>query len=105
MIDDAKDAITFAKQAGSFEVFTENSLYRKAIIMSIINIGELARRLPEDFKSTYSEIPWRRIIGMRDVAAHGYHIIDDKIVWNVVAEAIPDLLFFLETIVKEEPSG
>jgi uncharacterized protein with HEPN domain len=31
--------------------------------MSIINIGELAKRLPDDFKHGPPEIPWRKISG------------------------------------------
>jgi uncharacterized protein with HEPN domain len=90
--------MAFAEQAGSFGEFTKNRMIRKAVVMSIINIGEMARRLPEDFKTANAEIPWRKIIDMRNLAAHGYHIIDDKIVWNVVQDSIPVLLEFLEKV-------
>jgi len=95
--EDAREAISFAEQAGSFEVFSENPLFRKAIIMSIINIGELTKRLSDEFKAEHSKIPWRKISGMRDIAAHGYHIMDEEMVWDVVKSSIPELLDFVNS--------
>ena len=101
MRDDAREAIEFAAQIENYEMFAENALYRKAIIMSIINIGELAKRLPDDFKTEHNSIPRRKISGMRDIAAHGYHIMDDEIVWDVVKNSIPELLTFVEDYLSE----
>jgi len=101
MLEDAQDVISFSNQAGSFEIFSLNPLYRKAIVMSIINIGELAKHLPDDFKTQYNDIPWRKIAGMRDIAAHGYHIMDDDIIWDVATRSIPELLAFLLTFLEQ----
>lgn len=96
MLQDAQEAVQFAGQAGSFENFAANPLYRKAITMSIINIGELAKRLPDDFRQEYCSIPWRHISGMRDIAAHGYHTMDEEIIWDVATNSLPELLKFLQ---------
>jgi len=101
MLEDACEAIDFAGQAGSYNEFANSPLYRKAIIMSIINIGELAKRLPDEFKIENNHIPWKNISGMRDIAAHGYHIMDDEIVWDVVTHSIPELLDFLKNYLGE----
>ena len=45
--------------------FLENKLVRNAVGMSLINIGELVKSLPMDFRETNPQIPWRRIAGMR----------------------------------------
>jgi len=96
MLEDAADAAIFAKEAGSLDAFSSNKLYRKAIIMSILNIGELTKNLPQEFKTANSKMPWRKISGMRDIAAHGYHEMDDDIIWDVVTHSIPQLIEFLE---------
>jgi uncharacterized protein with HEPN domain len=96
MLEDAKDAVKFAKEVGNVGAFATNTLYRKAVIMSILNIGELAKNLPQEFKTTHSEIPWRKISGMRDIAAHGYHVMDDDIIWDVVENSMPELIRFLK---------
>ena len=96
MLEDAQDAVKFAKEIGSAEAFSANKLYRKAVIMSILNIGELAKNLPQDYKLAHNEIPWKKIAGRRDIAAHGYHVMDDDIVWDVVMNSLPDLVRFLQ---------
>lgn len=35
-------------------------------------IGEIARKISEPFRKQHPEIPWRRIIGQRNVIAHEY---------------------------------
>ena len=102
MIDDAREAIDFANQVGSLEVFSNSVLYRKAICMSIINIGELAKHLPDDFIRKNKEIPWNEIIGMRNVVVHGYYTIDARRAWDTVQNSIPKLLIFLEKYIEEQ---
>ena len=67
MLEDVLDAMRFAKEVGNVDDFSSNKLYRKAVIMSILNIGELAKSLPPEFKIVHNEIPWKKISGMRDV--------------------------------------
>ena len=65
MLEDALDIVNFAKEVGGICAFSTNKLYRKAIIMSILNIGELAKQLPQEFKSAHINVPWKKIAGMR----------------------------------------
>ena len=97
MLDDALDIIKFTGEIENADAFAANRLYRKAIVMSILNIGELAKNLPHEFKSEYNVIPWKKIAGMRDIAAHGYHVMDDDIIWDVAINSIPELARFIQT--------
>jgi len=101
MLDDASDAMKFAEEVGTADAFSSNKLYRKAIIMSILNIGELAKNLPQEFKAANNNMPWRKISGMRDIAAHSYHEMDDEIIWDVVTYSIPELYRFLKEQLHE----
>ena len=96
MTEDAKDIIAFTLKAGSFESFCQDTMVRKAIIMSLLNIGELAKHLPDEFTNAHSEIPWRSIIGMRNLTAHGYHIMNLSVVWDTATTSVPELLVFLQ---------
>ena len=102
MLEDALDIVNFAKEVGNACAFSSNKLYRKAIIMSILNIGELAKQLPNEFKSAHVDVPWKKIAGMRDIAAHGYHIMDDDIIWDVVTKSVPELLVFLQSLLEQD---
>jgi uncharacterized protein with HEPN domain len=95
MLEDAQDAIRFAKDIGSADALASDRLYRKAVIM-FLNIGELAKQLPQEFRAAHEEIPWKEISGMRDIAAHGYSEMDDDIIWDVVINSIPELVEFLD---------
>ena len=58
------------------EDFLSNKLVRNAVGMSLINIGELVKALPIEYRDEHPEIPWKRIAGMRDLAAHKYQTLD-----------------------------
>jgi uncharacterized protein with HEPN domain len=97
MLEDAQDITTFYAEAGSFEVFSSDVKTQKAVIMSLLNIGELANHLPEEYREANPEIPWRRMIGMRNLAAHGYHTMSLNIIWETAQVFIPELLVFLRS--------
>ena len=55
----------------SYEAFCSNSVYRNAVAMCVLQIGELSNHLTEDFReATAGDIPWKQIRGLRNVVAH-----------------------------------
>ena len=69
--------------------------------MCIIQIGELAGQLSDDFKSERREVPWRLIKDMRNIFAHDYSRVDNEIVWDTLKRSIPDLQDKCEKILAE----
>lgn len=61
MLEDAKDIIAFAQTVGTLEELRKSSLIKKGVVMSLLNIGELASKLPGEFTEEYPKIPWRSI--------------------------------------------
>lgn len=80
--------------AHSRERFYSSTTYQNAVSMCILQIGELVNHLSDDFKNVHSEIPWRKIRGMRNYVAHEYGSIDYDVVWYVANESIPELKAF-----------
>lgn len=79
----------------SYELFCNNSVYRNAVAMCLLQIGELAKHLTNDFcNSTSDEIPWKQIRGLRNIVAHEYGNIDEESLWETVTEDVPVLLNF-----------
>jgi uncharacterized protein with HEPN domain len=95
MLEDANDAISFVSEIDSLESFTKDIKTRKAVVMSLLNIGELANHLPSEFTQNYDELPWRDMISMRNLAAHGYHVMNLDIIWGTVKNSLPPLVKFL----------
>ena len=52
-------------------------------------IGEAASRLSDDITAASPDIPWRSMIGMRNVLAHGYFDIDAAVIEAVVEREVP----------------
>ena len=81
--------------------FKKDYVVRNAISMSVLQIGELAGKLTEDFRLTYNKMPWRDIRALRNIAAHAYGSIDFEILWGVATVNVPELKKYCEKIVKE----
>lgn len=95
MLDDITDIINFTKDL-DFNSFVSSPLERKAVCMSLINIGELAKSLSLDFKTKNGNIAWKNISGLRDITAHKYHTLNLDIIWSVVKSDIPILEEFIK---------
>ena len=79
------------------EAFKNDQIYRDAVGMNILQIGELVSRLSEKYLSaTKEDIPWRQIRALRNIYAHAYEAVDDERVWEIVNNDIPELQSFCE---------
>ena len=74
-----------------YKIFTSDKDYFNSICMNLLQIGELANHLTTKFKSVHIDIPWKNIIGLRNVVVHGYGQLDMETVWITVTEDIPAL--------------
>ena len=64
-------------------------------------LGEAARAIPTEIREKYSEIPWNKIQGIRNILIHEYYRLDEEIIWQTVQEDIPNLINMLEKITGE----
>ncbi len=78
-----------------FVAFEKNQEKSSAVILQLAVIGELSKRLSEEFKSSVS-LPWNEIAGFRNRAIHEYLSLDLDDVWNTVQNDIPVLETALE---------
>lgn len=70
--------------------YQKDRLLQAGIERQIGIIGEALNRLKSIHPGSLESITdSHRIIGMRNILAHGYDVIDDKIVWEAVQSHIP----------------
>lgn len=83
------------------EEFVKSIQLQDSVIRRIEVIGEAVKNIPQEIKDKYSDIPWKRIAGMRDILIHEYWGIDLNLTWEVVVGEIPDLKREMLRIRKE----
>ncbi len=85
----------------SLEALQTNEMYKDAVAMIVLQIGELTTHLTDEFKAAYNNAPWRDIRAMRNVAAHNYGSFDTVKLWETITEDIPGLRQYCEQIVSQ----
>lgn len=75
----------------TYEAYCSDSAYRHASLMCTFQIGELASRLPDDFKAKYTGVSWKEIRGMRNIFAHDYDNVNLDEAWRTITVDIPHL--------------
>ena len=91
-IDDIIEAINKIERYTKdmdFSKFSENELVLDAVIRNLEIIGEASTHIPEKIREKYSNLPWKRIIGLRNIAIHGYFKIDLSLIWAIITKNIP----------------
>lgn len=99
IVSECRDIIRYTNQISKNE-FLVNDIYQKATAMSLLNIGEHANSISRDLWSEYKHIPWRKIVDLRNIVAHGYGELKMELVWNLSKNEVPQLISQLETIIN-----
>jgi uncharacterized protein with HEPN domain len=56
--------------------FLKSKQLQDSVIRRIEIIGEAIKNIPNEFKKANPKIPWKEIIGMRDLLIHQYFGVD-----------------------------
>jgi uncharacterized protein with HEPN domain len=87
----------------SHETLLADLRTRLALERALEIVGEAARRVSARRRAAHPEIPWRGIIGFRNVLAHEYGEIDYRRLYAVATEGVPRLIASLERQLAEAP--
>jgi uncharacterized protein with HEPN domain len=82
-----------------FAQYSNDRRTQLAVERSFEIIGEAAGRVSALFRNAHSEIPWRQIIGQRNVLIHEYGEIKQERIWKAVRENVPQLIELLKQFV------
>ena len=106
--DYLSDILTYAEKAEIFtaninlETFQSNEEKVFAVIRALEVIGEAAKHIPTSVRRHYPQIPWKKIVGMRNVVIHGYFGVDTEVIWRTVQDDLPPLRRIVDRILKEK---
>ncbi len=85
----------------SKEEFQNDQKTIDAVVRNIEIIGEAASNIPEDIRNKYPEIPWKKIVGVRNIVIHKYFGVDTGTLWVIIREQLPELKSQINTIISE----
>lgn len=75
---------------------------RLALVQALTIAGEATSKIGEGTRATLPEIPWARIVAMRNRLVHAYFDINLDILWTTAATVAPDLAHQISRILGDD---
>ena len=72
----------------TLEAYCGERVLNLAVEKLFINLGEAAQRVPEAERASIGSVPWRQIIGLRNILAHGYEQVDHETLYRTVTNEL-----------------
>ena len=83
------------------DAFGKDELIQTWVLHHVQTLGEAAARISDEFQEQHPEIPWFKIVGMRNILVHDYFHIDIEAVWSVVEKDLPVLYNHVKHLLHE----
>lgn len=97
-IRDAVDSIDRWMADVSEDRFLADEMLQSAVLQKLSVIGEAAARLSAETRAGIPDVPWKEIIGFRNIAVHAYFSVDWRVVFVTAKDDLPELRLALERL-------
>jgi uncharacterized protein with HEPN domain len=97
---DAIELIEEYTQGMSENEFLSNSMAHDAVVRQIEIIGEAARNISDEFRISHPDLPWGKMIGIRNKIIHEYFNVNLSVVWDTVQDDLPALQKIIKSILE-----
>ena len=81
ILESARLALAYVEGRSSDDLVADTQL-QDAVIRRFIVIGEAASHISESLQRDHSDMPWREMVGMRNLLVHRYGDIDLATLWD-----------------------
>ena len=81
------------------EQFVEDANVHEATMYRLMLLGEAANKVSQEWQAAHSDVPWHRMIGLRNRLIHDYRETRLDLVWRIVREDLPTVIAALEPFV------
>ncbi len=102
---DAIAAIERFMQGIDEPAFLANELVQSAVLQKLSIVGEAAARLSAAACAAMPAVPWKEIIGFRNIAVHAYFSVDWRVVHVTITDDLPPVKTALAAYRDVRPSA
>jgi uncharacterized protein with HEPN domain len=86
---------------------TEKQFYASEVMQGFVErkleiLGEATKRISDEFKQRYPDIPWQEMSAMRNILIHEYDDVDSPIVWDTATQHLLPLKKQIRQLLQKE---
>ncbi len=97
----ATDKIAVFIEDKSFDDYQADELLKSGVERQFEIIGEALNKLSKIDELTIARISeYRRIVSFRNILIHGYVVVEDSLVWDVIETYLPKLISEVYKLLK-----
>ncbi len=82
----------------SLATLEQNEILLDSMLFRLIQVQENAKKLTDVYKIAHDDIPWTDIAGLRNRIVHDYGNVDLDVVYQTLAQDVPELITLFEAI-------
>jgi uncharacterized protein with HEPN domain len=97
---DAIELIDEYTKGMSENEFLSNSMAHDAVVRQIEIIGEAAGNVSTEYQADHDDLPWEKMIGIRNKIIHEYFNVNYSIVWDTIQDDLPLLKKSIKKLLK-----
>ena len=86
------------------EVFRLDAKTQDAVLRNLQIIGEAAKKVSPGTVARHPSVPWGSMAGLRDRVVHDYFGVSLDIVWDVVANHLPQVAREVRRLLEASPT-
>ena len=101
MVEHAEAAMVRMERRDAGDL-VENQDLAWVIERLLITVGEGARRVPDEVRD-HIDLPWRSIVGMRNIVTHDYGNVDKVAVAETVHQRLPGMVAAIHAFLSTNP--
>ena len=108
LLGDMREAIAAIRARTAemnLEAFAGDETVWKATLYDLQVMGEAAKRLPDDLREGFPDLPWREMIATRDFLAHGYYRVEPQRLWSLIESELERIDDQVEAILGALPDN